>query len=1361
MRFNNLSAAICLTVVSLFSNAGFYSNSLSFNETIQRRPASITRVDIKIKSTQKRYTIELQTGQYVRVLDENQDVVYAGSLKQFYIPVKGNESAISKLEKIGYKFLETHFNQSAQTKLKYGASASGQDVILLIDGKRISYIDTGFSSDLKIIPLPDDLNSKAYRDGFIKGLAVDINGYQDVVSFLYQTEQTKTQKSETFVYNVDQDSRSTIIDQYISTARFDQIEIMKLIKPRGDEIKDNHTQPKNADIKQSVKDVLSVSKNAWLSDKASKSDLLQNSTESKKSQTGMSYQDYIIKMSELMQNSVLGQPEAVEAMIDIEKDLITGGGIRKQPSVLMFIGLPGTGKDTIVESYIQSRHFVNYNKTVDLNDHIFRYPVVKESKDAWTLTGSATGYVGSKNLSPLVRFLVKHSAGKYRIVKPQDEQEQEYVVLNEEWKPGQVLPDYFAPEDAILFVNELHDWSAEQINELLKEALEKGYFKINNPGPGLNRLQVPMTFVLTSNHGIGLIASRDQNGQRVGRPLTEQELMARWELAAYDKPRLKDEIAKVSPQNSKGGMSEEVRSRIPDSRLILLRPFSSDIVAKIASAKLKQVSILFAQTKLKGMPSLQVEFSKSLVDFVANYDQSAEDAARLLDGKISQLVTKTIQDALFAQKIKFKNNEKVIVDVHHNQDGTYDLLLNGQSLPIGYTQKNKVKLSITDAEIDDLVNLESKLNEKVKGVQHIVKKLARDIRRSQNIEKVNDVEYNQKNADVYMFLGSSSTGKTELATALHQVLYKTHTKPLIIDFSQITNVQDLKDKILGSRDRQNSSIASDFMAEFDRANGDLVVVFDEISNANSEILKALYDILREPVVRTFSDKKPRSMAKVKIVMTGNAGEEWYKNIPRHIPENEQLAAARSIYEQYLANAGLRRATLLKFFSEAFINRVGEERIFYFAPHTMKTIRELVHQKLVSAIKKFSSQQNGRRSWNILFNSEQDYILTLESIEKYGFKIWEQGASIKRFIDDNLLPEIHDALLKAKVPHGETVKLIKISDVPGASQSQVHFTLNIVNQNLSIPVSVDGKGLVRKIKKTDSEIQWTAYHEAGHEVARRVLLQDSQRSGGVSIKPGVTLINGEAILYDGIARSERVESIPVTRESLINEMAILLAGEVAESITVRNGLHSAGIANDIQRATDLARNAIINYGMSSRWRSGAQPNNSDLNAYVMTLSDSKKALLEKEIEVLLDEAREKARHTLIANYDLLFLPIGRHLAAKGEIKGDVLERFYIQRQYQIIHPIQKNLVRERISEFETKVKAESALAPKSQMGLQFYNFAQRTERVVDLEQLDRKQLAQELKSVNLSSAKDVVYSSILPVSKATHTKAHKCIELFSK
>lgn len=1059
---------------------------------------------------------------------------------------------------------------------------------------------------------------------------------------------------------------------------------------------------------------------------------------------GPEFKEYLSNFSRSLNELVLGQPEAVDLLLDIEKENILNNEARTVPEVGMFIGLPGSGKDTLVEAYVQTRMVQSlHDFSGSLDTHLYRIPVVKDKGDVWAVTGSATGYVGSGKLSALNRFLVLHSGGRYEIKKTEGNTPEEYIVENQSWKPGQVRAGYYAPQDGVLFVNEYHDWSHELKNTLLKEAFEKGYFTVGNPGPGVNRIQVPVTILIASNDGIGLITARDREGRRVGAPLTEEQMQERWKIFAHDKVALKKEISQAGPGNDSGGTSEEVLDRIPNSRLLLLRPLTHSIILKITKMKLEQLRANFASGKSKDFPAAHLEFSPKLERFLAVYDQLAEEGARPLNDKVKSLLKKTLSDAVFSGRLEYQNGDTLKLSVRKNADGTYSLMVGKKAFLIKATEKSRDAQAISDARIDELIKLEDELNKRVKGVRHIVAPLARDIRRAANTEKTDHPDKETKPADVYAFFGTSSTGKTELAVAVHQVLFKTDSMPIVIDFSQIQTVDDLKEKILGFRDSKNKSVASDFMSAYDRSNGRLVLVLDEISNANPKVLQALYDILRVPVVRTFSDSKSRPMGQVVVIMTGNAGEEWYSTIPRTVPEAEQHEAARKIYDKAVGDEGYIRRFLMSRFTEAFLNRVGTHRVFFFGPHTARTTRELIQFKLIKAVREFSESRAGRRSWKTKFASAEDYRKTIEATEDYGFKLWEQGASITNFVNQSLIGALHDRLLIEKIPNGSEVIITKTADRKLADGTSVGFNLKVVRTGQSFDVEVRGKATVSKMKKNANEIVWTAFHEAGHEIVTKVLLGDRMESRGLSILSGVTQIDGEWIMYEGIATREQIESLVLTPEVVIAKMAVLLGGEAGELLSTKGERHSAGKANDIQRATALANTAVLNWGLSQKWGLVA-PGVEGVSSFISNLSNARRRILEKEVISMLDQARALARSVLIANYETLFNPIASHLAEKGEISGKALERFYQQRKLLVLHPDQTDEVAKKIAEFEAKIKIESP--PTNLRDFEFYSFAKQPKTVADPEAVRSVKRAKELAEVDLTPGfKLVATNEPLPAS----------------
>lgn len=1067
---------------------------------------------------------------------------------------------------------------------------------------------------------------------------------------------------------------------------------------------------------------------------------------------------YLKKIEEGINAVLEGQPEAVDVLMGFEKLNVGSGYENKKPNVAWFAGLPGTGKDTLVEVYLQVKHALRYpnlKEDFNLNDHLFRLPKLIKESDLNEVRGAPPGYVDSQSLSAFIEWLVLHSGGKYYIKRDEKTNSFQGVHLNKEWYPGDVLPGYFAPEDGVLFANEFHDWSKSMINLFLKEGAEKGSFEIGNAAGGVSRIEVPVNIVIASNHLMNRIAARDSKGKRVGPPLSEDELMQNWRNAQAKKDSVFEHLKIPTPGNENGGASEEFLSRVSKRGLVILRPLVKKALLSIAKYKLSQVQKNYARKKKNDYPSVNFVFDQSVLEFLVTYDQNAEDGARPLDSKIRDLIQNTLNEFILKSPSLDSGSSKksVKVSIQQNKDLTWSLIVDGSNIFIPLTKKDKLAKPISDKKIDELMGLEEKLKARVKGVDSIIEALAKDIRNSENSGASNDPKKNTRLADVYMFLGSSSTGKTELGVALHQILYKENSRPLVIDFSQIHHVDQLKEVIFGRKLPNGDFVESEFMKEYRRRNGDMVVIFDEISNANPEVQKGLYELLREPNVDQFSDNEPRSMGKVKIVMTGNHGEEWYKDVPRNIPEHEQYEAARRIYENSTKNKSYLRSFLDKRFYDGFVNRVTMDRIYFFGPHKSSTIRSLVQSILVKAFKQFSKKKEGVRTWNVQFETHEDYVKTIESIEKYGFRIWEQGASITHFINTQLMTRIHDELLKNKIPMNSIVKIRKLANEESYGQSEfnddpsfskVNFELVIDSENskrITIPVALKGK--VYPIEKENPKIMQllTAFHEAGHSIMGQILNSDNLIASYIGISPGVTLMGDRWLRYEGVAESLNIKAKSNTRESLMANLAIIVGGGVAESLAVKNKIFTAGHKNDLEEATQLARRMVLEFNMGKKYGMTV-PQGQTVESYLQTLSEKQKRYIEVETTKILQEARQLAEDVLKAHFESHVMPLSKLLAQKGEMRRVELDEFYTSRKSLAMDPYNKKEMKKRIKRYEDLAARSSKIKTfQGKRDFEFHDFIESDKvPVLDMKTYLENKFQQEVSGVDLNPGKEITATS---------------------
>lgn len=113
---------------------------------------------------------------------------------------------------------------------------------------------------------------------------------------------------------------------------------------------------------------------------------------------------------------------------------------------------------------------------------------------------------------------------------------------------------------------------------------------------------------------------------------------------------------------------------------------------------------------------------------------------------------------------------------------------------------------------------------------------------------------------------------------------------------------------------------------------------------------------------------------------------------------------------------------------------------------------------------------------------------------------------------------------------------------------------------------------RSMVMTESAKRTTAYHEAGHAIAMLYLEGEKDPLHKVTIIP-----RGRAL---GVTMSLPGEDkFTYSKEYLENQLAMLFGGRIAEEQHL-NGQKTSGASNDIERATDLARRMVTQWGMSS-------------------------------------------------------------------------------------------------------------------------------------------------------------------------------------
>jgi cell division protease FtsH len=263
----------------------------------------------------------------------------------------------------------------------------------------------------------------------------------------------------------------------------------------------------------------------------------------------------------------------------------------------------------------------------------------------------------------------------------------------------------------------------------------------------------------------------------------------------------------------------------------------------------------------------------------------------------------------------------------------------------------------------------------------------------------------------------------------------------------------------------------------------------------------------------------------------------------------------------------------------------------------------------------------------------------------------------------------------KVPIATNVELEKIArGTPGFSGADLE---NLVNEAALWAARLNKKevevvdfemakdkvlmGAERKsLILSDEEKRTTAYHEAGHALIAKLI-------------PGTDPVHKVTIIPRGRALGVTMQ-LPIddrhgySKAYLINQLAILMGGRVAEELVLKEMTTGAG--NDLERATDLARKMVCEWGMSEKMGPltfGKQNEQVFLGREMGSqrdFSDQIAMEIDQEVRRLVTENYERAKRLLTENMASL-KRLAEALLEKEVLDGADIDQILMQSTSQAV------------------------------------------------------------------------------------------------
>ncbi len=190
---------------------------------------------------------------------------------------------------------------------------------------------------------------------------------------------------------------------------------------------------------------------------------------------------------------------------------------------------------------------------------------------------------------------------------------------------------------------------------------------------------------------------------------------------------------------------------------------------------------------------------------------------------------------------------------------------------------------------------------------------------------------------------------------------------------------------------------------------------------------------------------------------------------------------------------------------------------------------------------------------------------------------------------------------------------------------------------------------RSMVMRKEDLLMTAYHEAGHTIVGRIV-PEHDPVYKVSIMPrggalGITMFLPE------------IDQYSASKDKLESQIASLFGGRVAEALIYGKNKITTGASNDIERATQIARNMVTKWGLSDRLGPmdyGESEGMGYMGPQAKPMSEKMAQIIDEEIRNLIDRNYKRAEEILKEHMDIL------HNMAQALMDWETIDKHQIDR-----------------------------------------------------------------------------------------------------
>ena len=297
---------------------------------------------------------------------------------------------------------------------------------------------------------------------------------------------------------------------------------------------------------------------------------------------------------------------------------------------------------------------------------------------------------------------------------------------------------------------------------------------------------------------------------------------------------------------------------------------------------------------------------------------------------------------------------------------------------------------LMEGEVQKLVQMESRLHQRVVGQEVAVTAVANAIRRARA-----GLQDPNRPLGSFIFLGPTGVGKTELARALAEFLFDDEQAMTRIDMSEYQEKHTVS-RLIGAHPGYVGYEEAGQLTEAVRRRPYAVVLFDEIEKAHPEVLNVMLQLLDDG---RLTDGKGRTVdfRNAVVIMTSNVGSHFIAD--RALRGETDLDAGT---ERQLMDA------LRQHFKPEFLNRIDE--IVFFHALSRGDIRKVIDIQIAALLKRLAD----RKITLTLTDAARDLLIEEGYDPVYGAR------PLKRVIQRRVLDPLALGVLQGQFVEGSTV-----------------------------------------------------------------------------------------------------------------------------------------------------------------------------------------------------------------------------------------------------------------------------------------------------------------------------------------------------